>query len=170
MDILIVVDMQNDFVYGSLKNDEAIKIVPNVKKYIDNFSGEVLYTKDTHYENYLDTNEGKHLPIKHCILGTVGHNIIKELDPKNAKIFQKETFGSVELACYLEYVNSKNKINNVVLIGVCTDICVLANAVVIKTHLPEINVIVESSCCAGITKKSHKAALCAMKSLQIEVR
>lgn len=170
MKVLVVVDMQYDFVYGSLKNEEAKKIVPDLVKYVDNFEGKIIYTKDTHQENYLETLEGKNLPVKHCILGTKGHDLIPELNPKDSKIINKPTFGSIDLACYLEYLNSIEKIEQIELVGVCTDICVIANAIMIKTHLTETPVIVHSSLCAGVTKHSHKNALDSMKMLQIEVR
>lgn len=170
MKVLVVVDMQYDFVYGSLKNEEAQKIVPNLVKYVDNFDGEIIYTKDTHHENYLETQEGKKLPVKHCILGSEGHNLIPELNPKDNKIINKPTFGSIDLACYLEFLNSKEKISQIELVGVCTDICVIANAIMIKSHLTEVPIIVHSSLCAGVTPKSHENALEAMKMLQIEVR
>lgn len=169
MKALVVVDMQNDFVTGSLKNEEAQKIVRPIKNFIDGFEGEVIYTRDTHEENYLDTNEGRHLPVKHCIKGTWGHEIVDELKPKSSKIINKPSFGSEDLACYLDFLNEKNHIDEIHFVGVCTDICVIANAIVVKTHLPEVPIYVHKDLTAGVTIKSHNNALEAMKSLQIEV-
>lgn len=162
--------MQNDFIYGSLRNEQAIKIIPNVKEKIMNFDGVVLYTRDTHKSDYLDTLEGKKLPVIHCIENTKGWEIIDELKPLiSEKVFNKPTFGSIDLACYLEFLNKKEKIDSIEIIGVCTDICVISNAIVIKTHLPQTKIIVDSKCCAGVSIKSHENALEAMKSLQIDI-
>lgn len=169
MKILVVVDMQNDFVTGSLKNEEAIKIVGPLKRYINEFNGTIIYTRDTHDDNYLETNEGHHLPIKHCIIGTWGHDIIDELTPGTSKIINKKSFGSEDLACYIEFLNMKEQVEEIHFVGVCTDICVIANAIIVKTHLLEIPIYVHKDLTAGVTIKSHNNALEAMKNLQIEV-
>lgn len=169
MKILVVVDMQNDFVTGSLKNEEAIKIVGPLKKFINEFNGTIIYTRDTHDDNYLETNEGHHLPIKHCIIGTWGHDIIDELTPGTSKIINKKSFGSEDLACYIEFLNMKEQVDEIHFVGVCTDICVIANAIIVKTHLPEIPIYVHKDLTAGVTIKSHNNALETMKNLQIEV-
>lgn len=169
MKILVVVDMQNDFVYGSLKNEEAIKIVKPLADYIKSFDGEIIYTRDTHSKDYLNTQEGKYLPVNHCILGTKGHDIIDDLTPGDSKIINKKTFGSEDLACYIEFLNTKDKITEIHFVGVCTDICVISNAIIVKTHLPEIPVFVHKNLTAGVSVKSHENALEVMKSLQIEV-
>ena len=142
--ILIVVDMQKDFVDGSLGTKEAQAIVPAVKDKIENFEGDIIFTKDTHEEDYLNTQEGQNLPVVHCIRGTAGHEIIEELQPY--------TIESIEL------------------IGLCTDICVVSNALLIKAFLPEVPISVTAGCCAGVTPEKHKSALETMKSCQIEVR
>ena len=170
MDILIVVDMQNDFIDGTLGTEEAVKIVPKVVKKIKEFDGIVLATRDTHSEEYLETQEGKKLPIKHCIKNSTGWEIRKEVsEVLNAKIIDKPTFGSLELAENLKELNSKEKIESITLIGLCTDICVISNAIIAKASLPEVPIIIDSNCCAGVTIESHTRALEAMKSCQIEI-
>ncbi|MBQ7344167.1 MAG: cysteine hydrolase [Clostridia bacterium] len=168
MKILVVVDMQNDFIDGSLGTPEAVAIVPNViekiKQY-ENDGGLVIYTKDTHFENYLETNEGRNLPVRHCIKGTEGHDIPSDILRSHELIFEKLTFGSVELASYLRGV----EFDSVELIGLCTDICVISNALLIKAHFPEREVLVDSSCCAGVTPETHAAAITTMKMCQIKI-
>ena len=170
MEVLIVVDMQNDFITGSLRNKEAIKIVPNVINKIKSFNGEIFFTKDTHSKNYLKTKEGINLPVKHCIKNTVGWEIDKDIAAyiKNSPI-EKNTFGSKKLIAILKKLNKKQKIESITLIGVCTDICVISNALLLKAYFPEIDIKVDSSCCAGVTVESHNNALNAMKMCQIEV-
>lgn len=171
MKFLIVVDMQNDFIDGSLGTPEAVKIVPNVRGKISSFDGEVLFTRDTHYENYLETAEGKKLPVIHCIKDTEGWQIEKGLDAmRKTEPIDKPTFGSVDLAKYLAEVNLKEKIESIELVGLCTDICVISNAMMIKAFLPEVSVIVDSTCCAGATPESHENALKAMQSCHIEIK
>lgn len=167
MRVLVVVDMQNDFIYDALGSDEAIKIVPYVKQVIDEFQGEVIYTRDTHQNNYLETQEGKNLPVPHCIINTKGHEIISSLDTSSSLIIDKPTFGSIELQEYLKKIEN---LESVTFIGVCTDICVVSNAIMAKAFLPEVKIIVDSKACAGVTKELHEAALLVMKSCQIEVR
>lgn len=167
--VLVVVDMQKDFIDGSLGTAEAVSIVENVVKKINNFAGEIIFTRDTHYDNYMDTQEGKKLPVIHCIKDSAGWELnesIEELRKKEMKIFDKPTFGSVELA---QYLSQNSELESVTLIGLCTDICVISNAMLVKAFMPEIKVIVDAACCAGVTPDSHKNALEAMKMCQIEV-
>ena len=169
MKILIVVDMQKDFIDGALGTAEAVAIVPSViekiKEY-ENSDSLVIYTKDTHFENYMDTREGRHLPVPHCIKGTAGHEIPDEILRGHDLIIEKPTFGSTELVSYLENI----EFDEVELIGLCTDICVVSNALLIKARFPEREVSVDSSCCAGVTPATHEAALTTMKMCQINVR
>lgn len=171
MKVLVVVDMQNDFIDGALGTKEAVAIVPNVKKKIMEFDGEVFFTRDTHHENYMETQEGRNLPVKHCIEGTDGWEISDELKElvSNAPI-DKPTFGSSELGESLAMLNETDAIESIELVGLCTDICVISNAMVIKAFLPEVPIIVDSSCCAGVSPESHLRALEAMKVCQIDVR
>lgn len=168
MKVLVVVDMQKDFIDGALGTPEAARIVPNViekiKKYEDE-CGVIIYTKDTHYPNYLDTREGRHLPVMHCIRGTEGHRIPDDILRGHRMIIEKPTFGSYELVDYLVSIN----FSEVELIGLCTDICVVSNAMLIKSRFPEREVTVDSSCCAGVTPETHNAALTTMKMCQINV-
>lgn len=170
---LLVIDMQNDFIDGALGTKEAEEIVSNVEKYIAGFEGIVLYTRDTHQENYMDTQEGKNLPVVHCIEGSEGfevkEGIKKLLEERNAVGFDKPTFGSKELARYLLEEHEKQPIEEIVLIGLCTDICVISNAMLAKAFLPEVPVKVVAECCAGVTPASHNNALEAMKMCQIAV-
>lgn len=162
---LIVIDMQNDFIDGSLGTKEAVAIVDNVKKKIDeykNAGNEIIFTRDTHFDNYMDTNEGKHLPVKHCIKDTKGWEIADDLMVDGAIVIDKPSFGYVDWAKY--------NLEEVELIGLCTDICVVSNTLIIKALYPEINVSVDSSCCAGVTVDSHEAALTTMKMCQVEVK
>ncbi|MCI5943116.1 MAG: cysteine hydrolase [Eubacterium sp.] len=169
---LIVVDMQKDFVDGALGTEEARAIVPEVVKKVREFDGKVIFTKDTHKENYSRTQEGKKLPVAHCIRGTEGHELIDELKPYAQKayaVFEKDTFGSRKLAKFLRALNKKKKIESIELIGLCTDICVVSNALMIKGFLPEVPLTVDGKCCAGVTTAAHQAALNVMKSCQVEV-
>ncbi len=161
---LIVVDMQNDFIDGSLGTAEAVQIVDKVKAKIDEYKNrgdKIIYTRDTHQDNYLSTNEGKHLPVVHCIEGTQGWEIRDGLYVEGSEIINKPAFGYTGWADY--------DFEDVEIIGLCTDICVVSNALIIKALFPEINVSVDSSCCAGVTPESHAAALETMKMCQIEV-
>lgn len=170
--VLAVIDMQNDFIDGTLGTKEAQAIVGNAARYIKksiNDGVEVVYTRDTHFENYMDTQEGKNLPVPHCIKGTHGWEIcdaLKALQSPDTRIFDKLTFGSVELVAYLKDIEG---LENITLIGLCTDICVISNAMVIKANLPEVRITVLESCCAGVTPQSHKNAVEAMKMCQIAV-
>lgn len=170
MKILVVVDMQNDFIDGSLGTKEAVAIVPKVVEKIKNFDGVVLATRDTHPVNYLETQEGKNLPVEHCIKGTFGWEIRKEImDLLETEPIDKPTFGSVELGEKLRTLSQKEAVESITLIGLCTDICVISNAMIAKAVLPETPVVVDSACCAGVTLESHRRALEAMKVCQIQV-
>lgn len=171
MNFLIVVDMQNDFIDGSLGTPQAVEIVPAVEKAIKNFDGTVLFTRDTHFSDYLSTQEGKNLPVEHCIKGTEGWKICPRLDAlRKTEPFDKLTFGSRELAEHLKHYNDETeKIESITLVGLCTDICVISNAMLIKAFLPEVKISVNSACCAGVTPESHKRALESMKTCQIEI-
>lgn len=169
-EILIVVDMQNDFIDGALGTKEARAIVPKVKEKIEKFSGKVYFTRDTHEADYLSTQEGKKLPVEHCIRETTGWQISPELSGLCRETpVDKVTFGSVGLGEYLRTENQENPIGSITLIGLCTDICVISNALLLKAFLPEVRIAVDASCCAGVTPESHKTALAAMKTCQIEI-
>ncbi len=166
--LLIVVDMQKDFIDGALGSKQARAIVSSVSARIDRAKEEkeeVVFTRDTHGDNYLNTQEGKNLPVAHCIKGTSGWQIDENLKAENAKIFDKSTFGSIELAKYVQ----QGAYDAVELIGVCTDICVISNAMLIKAFCPEIILSVRADCCAGVTTESHKNALDAMAACQIQI-
>ena len=173
MKVLVVVDMQNDFVDGALGTKEACAIVPDVVKTIEGFDGKIVATRDTHAENYMDTQEGKHLPVIHCVKGTEGWKINSEiqkaLDERQAVVIDKPTFGSVELGKYVRKLDREEPVDEILLIGVCTDICVISNALLLKAYLPEVPVRVTASCCAGVTPEQHEQALEAMKPCQIEI-
>ena len=163
-----VVDMQNDFVDGSLGTKEAEGIVAHVKAKVEQYQEQgdtVIFTRDTHTEAYLDTQEGKKLPVVHCVKGTKGWEIIDCLQPYVQTVFDKPTFGSVQLA----HVVARGGYEQIELVGLCTDICVVSNALLLKAALPEIQICVDSACCAGVTPASHEAALTTMKMCQIEV-
>ena len=164
--LLIVVDMQNDFITGTLGSAQAQGILPNVKEKIEAYkkSGDtVLFTRDTHCENYLATQEGKYLPVAHCIEGTEGHLISNGLDTGNCRIFDKPTFGSLELAKQV----AESGYDEIELCGLCTDICVVSNALILKAQLPETRITVDAPCCAGVTEQSHRAALLTMEMCQV---
>lgn len=168
--ILVVVDMQNDFIDGALGTKEAAAIVPNVAAKLESFDGKVIFTRDTHFENYMETQEGKNLPVKHCIKDTDGWQIRADLTKYcQDVIFDKPTFGSKELGEYLVRSNEEEKIDSITFVGLCTDICVISNVMLTKAFLPEVPVIVDAACCAGVTPQSHKNALEAMKMCQVKV-
>ena len=170
MKYLIVVDMQNDFVDGALGTKEAVAIVPHVVEKIKSFDGKVLYTRDTHFENYLETQEGKKLPVKHCIKGTEGFELVPSIrELCDSEPIDKPVFGSVQLGVLLQQEQEKEVIDSITLVGLCTDICVISNAFVIKSFLPEVPIIVDASCCAGVSVESHLRALESMKTCQIQV-
>ena len=169
-DVLIVVDMQNDFIDGALGTAEALAIVPKVKEKIEGFQGQVFFTRDTHQANYMDTQEGRKLPVPHCIEGSDGWQIRPELEAlRRTEAVDKPGFGSVQLAERLREMNESEPIGSVTLIGLCTDICVISNAMLIKAYLPELPVKVDAACCAGVTPESHENALTAMAMCQIEI-
>lgn len=178
MKVLVVVDMQNDFIDGSLGTKEAQAIVPNVVKKIENFEGKIGVTFDTHFIDYLNTLEGKNLPIEHCIQYTKGwklnDKILETLNKKDPKIttissFTKPTFGAIRLGEWIKNIMHNDFVESIEIIGLCTDICVISNALLIKSFVPEIPIIVDASCCAGVTPESHKNALEAMKMCQINI-
>lgn len=173
MKVLVVVDMQNDFVDGALGTKEACAIVPDVVKMIEEFDGKIVATRDTHMEDYMDSQEGKNLPVIHCVKGTDGWKINSEiqkaLDERQAVVIDKPTFGSVELGEYVRKLDREEPVEEILLIGVCTDICVISNALLLKAYLPEVTVKVAASCCAGVTPEQHAQALEAMKPCQIEI-
>lgn len=167
MDVLLVIDLQNDFVDGALGNKGNDKIVKPIKNLVENFDGEVIFTRDTHDENYLESLEGSHLPVKHCIKNSKGWQI--KIDTKNHKIIDKPSFGSYELVEYLKKLNEKEKIENIYMVGICTDICVLSNAILIKNALLNTEVTVIEDLCKATNEKNHKIALEAMKSCQVNI-
>ena len=170
---LIVVDMQRDFIDGSLGTAEAQAIVPRVADKILQFDGEIFATMDTHAANYLNTAEGKHLPVPHCIKGTPGwmlhDEIAAALEQKQCTRVEKLTFGSVLLP-RLIYQAAQGQPFTLELVGLCTDICVVSNALMLKANFPEMPISVDSACCAGVTPAAHAAALETMASCQIEVK
>ena len=169
-DLLVVVDMQNDFIDGALGTKEAVAIVDHVVERVKNFEGTVLFTRDTHFENYMETQEGRNLPVPHCIKGTEGWEIRKELDElRNTEAIDKITFGSSELGSILTELNKEDEIESITIIGLCTDICVISNAMIAKAYLPEVPITVDASCCAGVTPESHNNALDAMAVCQIKI-
>ena len=170
MNLLIVVDMQKDFVDGALGTPEAQAIVPAVKERIRQAlekGAQVVFTQDTHGEDYLSTQEGRNLPVPHCVKGTPGWEIIPELRPfaQERRVFEKPSFGSRELADYAR----EEGFDRIQVIGLCTDICVLSNVMLLKAALPEAEILVDPACCAGVTPQSHRNALEAMKVCQVTV-
>ena len=165
--LLIVVDMQNDFITGVLGTKEAVAVLPAVREEIEKRRGEgweIVYTRDTHASDYLQTQEGKNLPVAHCIRGTEGWEIAEGLYV-GGRIFDKPAFGSKELAAYVaagEYEEAE-------LVGVCTDICVISNALLVKAYAPECKVSVKAAACAGVSPASHETALAAMRACQVEI-
>lgn len=169
MNILLVVDVQNDFISGALGSESAKQIVPLVAEKVRIFDGKVIFTKDTHSENYLNTMEGRNLPVKHCIKGTVGHDIPTEIGSEKYEIIEKPGFGSPKLIQRLQNLDSQEKLESITIIGICTDICVVVNALTIKSFFPETPIIVDSICCAGVTDELHQKALDVMAGCQIQV-
>lgn len=166
MKTLIVVDMQNDFIDGALGTKEAVAIVPKVAQKLAKARAEgaqIIFTRDTHQRNYLETQEGKHLPVEHCIQGSKGWEITEDLTVQaNDLVINKITFG---------HTWSKNDIlgDQIELVGLCTDICVISNALALKAVYPELPILVDASCCAGVSPQTHKNALEAMKICQITI-
>ena len=177
MNVLVVIDMQHDFVDGSLGSPEAQAIVDNVRQKIAFFDGPVIFTRDTHDTNYLESQEGQHLPVVHCVKDTIGWQIMESLITAAEKrntihpyfIIDKPNFGSSELVTRLQGMNAAESIESITLVGVCTDVCVVSNAILLKAALPEVPIHVDSACCAGVTEESHEAALLTMRQCQIEV-
>lgn len=171
--VLVVIDMQNDFIDGALGTARAQSIVEKVAEKIRSCQGETVFaTRDTHEENYLETSEGRHLPVPHCIRGTRGWEIhpeiARQLDAAGAKVIDKPTFGSEILVREL-FKLAKEEELEIELAGLCTDICVVSNALLIKAALPEMPLKVDPACCAGVTEESHEAALLTMKMCQVDV-
>ena len=170
--LLIVVDMQKDFVDGALGSKEAVAIVDNVVNKIEGFEGDIIVTYDTHPENYMQTQEGKNLPVPHCIKGTDGWKLDAKVqaavDKKGFKAIEKPTFGSTELPEFIKANYNPDEIE-IELIGLCTDICVVSNALLMKANFLETKVSVDAKCCAGVTPDSHNAALTTMKMCQVNV-
>lgn len=171
--VLVVVDMQNDFVTGALGTKEAEAIVPAVCELVNHFIGTVVFTKDTHDANYLNTQEGSYLPVPHCMKGTDGWQLVPPLAQWQAthasQVFEKPQFGSKTLAMAMEALHATKGITDITVVGICTDICVLSNAILLKAFLPEVPIKVVANCCAGVTPGQHEAALMAMRSCQIEI-
>ena len=167
MNFLIVVDMQNDFISGSLGSAHAAAIVPHVVQKVAAFQGKVIFTRDTHDASYLSTQEGRKLPVVHCVQDTPGWEICQELMPFVETVIDKPTFGSVNLPHILSAYGES--VEEIQLCGLCTDICVISNAMLLKAAFPEAKIIVDSRCCAGVTAESHQTALDAMKAVQIEI-
>lgn len=168
--ILIVVDMQNDFITGALGSEEARAIVPKVCEKIKAFDGETLFTRDTHGPEYPETQEGKNLPVSHCVKGTWGWELEPRIEAlRGSAPIDKPAFGSVSLAEALRDRERCGGLEEIVLVGLCTDICVISNAVLLKAFLPETQITVDAACCAGVTPESHRTALEAMRACQIRV-
>lgn len=169
-ELLVVVDMQTDFVNGALGTKEAQNIVENVVskvKFAKKCGKDIIFTMDTHQENYLETQEGKKLPVAHCIKGSKGWEIIPELQEltKDCMMVEKPSFGSTQLA----HIAARGQYEKIELVGLCTDICVISNAMILKSSLPEAEISVDANCCAGVSPESHRNALEAMKMCQIEI-
>jgi len=168
--LLIVVDMQNDFITGSLGSPQARAIVPFVREKIEAYKtnrDKVIFTRDTHEAGYLETQEGRQLPVVHCVAGTDGHDISGELDTAGCEIFEKTSFGSLALADYV--AETAGDADEIEVCGLCSDICVVSNALILKARFPETVVTVDAECCAGVTQESHEAALLTMKMCQVNV-
>lgn len=167
MKYLIVVDMQKDFITGSLGSKQAEDIVQAVSEKVKNFEGKVIFTRDTHFADYMSTQEGRKLPVEHCIKDTEGWQICDELKNYANEVVDKITFGSIELPKILK--DYDEDIEEIELCGLCTDICVISNAMILKASFPETKITVDSKCCAGVSIESHNTALDAMRAVQIEV-
>jgi nicotinamidase-related amidase len=171
--VLIVVDMQIDFIDGSLGTKEAKAIVPRVCEKIEAHEGKIMVTYDTHHEDYLRTIEGEKLPVPHCMEGDEGWElnpiITAALADKDTEHFTKPTFGSRRLAEHIAELNEHSPIESIELIGLCTDICVISNAILLKAFLPNVPISVDSKCCAGVTPESHRRALDAMAVCHIDI-
>ena len=169
--LLVVVDMQKDFIDGSLGTKEAQAVLPRVVEKVRGFEGKVVFTRDTHEKDYLQTQEGRRLPVEHCIRQSRGWEIHDQLKPfcEDGPV-DKVTFASVDLGQKMVQWNREDRITSIELAGLCTDICVISNAMLLKAFLPEVEIIVDSTCCAGVAPESHERALEAMEVCQITVR
>lgn len=167
MKFLIVVDMQVDFISGSLGSEQAKAIVPHVLNKVKSFDGNIIFTRDTHFTDYLETQEGKNLPVPHCIKDSDGWQICDELKPYAKFVLDKSTFGYTKLADFIR--GTGEAVESIELCGLCTDICVISNAIILKNEFPEAKIIVDSSCSAGVTIESHNTALNAMRAVQIQI-
>ena len=168
--ILVVIDMQNDFIDGALGTAEAVAIVPKVVEKVKGFKGTVIFTRDTHGENYMQTQEGRNLPVPHCVKGSHGWEVCPALEPlRTGLTIDKPTFGSAELGRLILELDAKEPVGSITLVGLCTDICVISNAMIAKAFLPEVPVTVDAACCAGVTPESHRNALNAMKMCQVRI-
>ena len=168
---LLVIDVQNDFVSGSLGSEAAQAVLDNICRKVEAFDGTVMFTRDTHAADYLDTQEGKYLPVPHCIKGTEGWELVDRLkqyaEEHKSIIYDKPAFGNIYLASDIKSLSKLDLIDSVELIGLDTDICVISNALIIKAAVPELPVYVDPSCCAGSSKERHEAAIEVMKSCQV---
>ena len=160
--------MQVDFINGALGSDHAAAIVPGVVDKVKSFEGKVIFTRDTHFDDYMTTQEGRKLPVKHCIKNTAGWQICEELLPYTENVVDKITFGSVDLPTVIKEYGEP--IDEIELCGLCTDICVISNAMILKAAFPEVKITVDASCCAGVSAESHNTALDAMCAVQIDVK
>jgi len=171
--VLVVVDMQNDFIDGVLGTPEAVHITPEVIRLVHEFEGRVVFTQDTHFSDYLSTQEGQHLPVIHCIEHTPGWELQRDLKAyqsvHHSPIFKKHTFGSTALAQTLVRWHNETPLTAITLVGLCTDICVISNASLIKAYLPEVPLHVIASACAGVTPQSHDNALSALRMIQVNI-
>lgn len=172
MDVLVVIDMQNDFVTGSLKTKDGENFLKKIVKKVNEFDGEVVYTLDTHYDDYLSTNEGKNLPIEHCIKGTWGHEIPDELKKtksfESAKKFEKNTFASVKLGEYLKELDEKEGIGDIYFLGLVADICVISNILLVKGFLPEKNIYIYKDLTEGLSDTKKASAIDVLDSCQVK--
>ena len=167
MKYLIVVDMQNDFVNGSLGSEAAEKTVSGILDKVKEFDGRIIFTRDTHFNDYLQTQEGKNLPVSHCIKDTDGWQIVDELSEYAETVVDKAAFGSMDLPNVIGEFS--DDVEEIQLCGLCTVICVISNAVILKSAFPEAEIVIDSSCCAGVSKTSHNTALDAMRALQMKI-
>ena len=168
---LLVVDVQNDFVTGSLGSEDAQAVLENICRKVENFDGVVLFTRDTHQADYLETQEGTYLPVEHCIEGTEGWELVDRLKNyarlHDSVIYDKPAFGNINMGSDIKSLYKLNDIESIELIGLDTDICVISNALIIKASAPELPVYVDSSCCAGSTRERHNEAIDIMRSCQV---
>lgn len=171
---LVVIDVQNDFVTGSLGTKEAQAMLPRLIEKVKAFDGEILMTRDTHEVDYMETQEGRMLPVPHCIRGTEGWALVPELEAirveQNLKVYDKPCFGSLELVADMKAAYERGELESLELVGICTDICVVSNALMLKSTMPELPMYVDAECCAGVTPEKHEAALEVMRSCQVNVK